>query len=130
MTCLGPCCGSTSITPPPAGTTGCPKDNPFVSRPGARPELWAYGLRNPWRLSFDHESGQLWVGNNGQDLWEQVYLIQKGANYGWSISEGSHVFHSQRTGGSRPDLPAGRRTPAQRGLLADRRPSQPQYPPA
>lgn len=93
---------------PTAGRNyGVPKDNPFVSRPGARPELWAYGLRNPWRLSFDHKSGQLWVGNNGQDLWEQVYLIQKGANYGWSISEGSHVFHSQRQAGPDPiSLPA------------------------
>ncbi|SIO32864.1 Glucose/arabinose dehydrogenase, beta-propeller fold [Singulisphaera sp. GP187] len=86
---------------------GVPKDNPFVDRPGARPELWAYGLRNPWRLSFDRESGQLWAGNNGQDLWEQVYLIRKGANYGWSLSEGSHVFHSQRQAGPDPiSLPA------------------------
>ena len=49
---------------------GVPRDNPFVNRAGARGELWAYGLRNPWRLSFDRESGQLWAGNNGQDLWE------------------------------------------------------------
>jgi uncharacterized repeat protein (TIGR03806 family) len=81
---------------------GVPGDNPFVDRPGARPEIWAYGLRNPWRLSYDRESGQLWVGNNGQDLWEQVYLIRKGANYGWSVSEGSHVFHAGRQAG--PDL--------------------------
>ncbi|WP_406695602.1 PQQ-dependent sugar dehydrogenase [Singulisphaera sp. Ch08] len=88
--------------PDPGRNYGVPKDNPFVDRPGARPELWAYGLRNPWRLSYDRESGQLWVGNNGQDLWEQVYLIQKGANYGWSLSEGSHVFHSQRQPGPDP----------------------------
>jgi glucose/arabinose dehydrogenase len=81
---------------------GVPEDNPFVSRAGARPELWAYGLRNPWRLSIDRETGQLWVGNNGQDLWEQVYLIQKGGNYGWSLSEGSHVFVASRETG--PDL--------------------------
>lgn len=93
---------------PEAGRNyGVPKDNPFVDRPGARPELWAYGLRNPWRLSYDRESGQLWAGNNGQDLWEQVYLIQKGANYGWSLSEGSHVFHSQRQAGPDPiSMPA------------------------
>ena len=84
---------------------GVPKDNPFVDRKGARPELWAYGLRNPWRLSFDHESGQLWVGQNGQDLWEQVYLIQKGANYGWSLSEGSHVFQAKRQAGPDPITP-------------------------
>lgn len=82
-----------------------PKDNPFIDRPGARPEIWAYGLRNPWRLSYDRESGQLWVGQNGQDLWEQVYLIQKGANYGWSISEGSHIFRANRQAGPDPILP-------------------------
>jgi uncharacterized repeat protein (TIGR03806 family) len=88
---------------PAAGRNyGVPKDNPFVNRPGARGELWAYGLRNPWRLSFDRESGQLWAGNNGQDLWEQVFLIQKGGNYGWSVSEGSHAFHVQRKAGPDP----------------------------
>jgi uncharacterized repeat protein (TIGR03806 family) len=85
--------------PDPGHEYGVPKDNPFVGRPGARPELWAYGLRNPWRLSYDRESGQLWVGQNGQDLWEQVYLIQKGANYGWSLTEGSHPFQLQRAAG-------------------------------
>ena len=84
---------------------GVPKDNPFVNRPGARPELWAYGLRNPWRLSYDRTSGQLWAGNNGQDLWEQVYLIQKGTNYGWSITEGGHVFSAQRQAGPDPISP-------------------------
>lgn len=82
-----------------------PKDNPFVSRPGACGEVWAYGLRNPWRLSYDKTSGQLWVGQNGQDLWEQVYLIKKGGNYGWSLFEGSHIFHSQRQAGPDPILP-------------------------
>jgi len=82
-----------------------PKDNPFVNRPGARPELWAYGLRNPWRLSFDRKSGQLWVGQNGQDLWEQVYLIKKGGNYGWSLTEGSHIFQAGRQVGPDPILP-------------------------
>jgi uncharacterized repeat protein (TIGR03806 family) len=84
---------------------GVPRDNPFVDRPGARAELWAYGLRNPWRLSFDRESGQLWAGNNGQDLWEQVFLIRKGANFGWSISEGSHAFQVQRKAGPDPISP-------------------------
>jgi uncharacterized repeat protein (TIGR03806 family) len=81
---------------------GVPGDNPFVDRPGARPELWAYGLRNPWRLSYDRTSGQLWVGNNGQDLWEQVYLVRKGANYGWSLSEGIHTFQAGRQAGPDP----------------------------
>jgi uncharacterized repeat protein (TIGR03806 family) len=84
---------------------GVPKDNPFVNRPGARSELWAYGLRNPWRLSFDRESGQLWVGNNGQDLWEQIFLVRKGGNYGWSVTEGSHIFRAQRQAGPDPIAP-------------------------
>jgi len=82
-----------------------PKDNPFVNRPGACPEIWAYGLRNPWRVTFDKESNQLWIGQNGQDLWEQVYLIEKGGNYGWSVSEGSHVFAAQRKAGPDKILP-------------------------
>jgi glucose/arabinose dehydrogenase len=91
--------------PDPGRNYGVPQDNPFVGRPGARPELWAYGLRNPWRLSYDAPSGQLWVGNNGQDLWEQAYLIKKGGNYGWSLTEGSHIFHAQRQAGPDPILP-------------------------
>jgi glucose/arabinose dehydrogenase len=89
----------------PGRNYGVPKDNPFVDRPGARPELWAYGLRNPWRLSYDRESGQLWVGNNGQDLWEQAFLIRKGGNYGWSLTEGSHVFQANRQSGPDPISP-------------------------
>jgi uncharacterized repeat protein (TIGR03806 family) len=88
--------------PDPGRNYSVPKDNPFVGRRGARPELWAYGLRNPWRLSYDRPSGQLWAGNNGQDLWEQIYLIQKGANYGWSLTEGSHTFQAQRRAGPDP----------------------------
>lgn len=76
-----------------------PADNPFLNVPGARPEIWAYGLRNPWRVTFDAKSQQLWVGNNGQDLWESVYLIQRGANYGWSINEANHPFHTEQTHG-------------------------------
>lgn len=91
--------------PDPGRNYGVPKDNPFVARPGARPELWAYGFRNPWRVSYDREAGQLWVGQNGQDLWEQVYLVQKGANYGWSVTEGSHVFHAQNKAGPDQILP-------------------------
>ena len=55
-----------------------PKDNPFVGDRRFAPETWAYGLRNPWRISYDAESDQLWVGKNGQDLWEQAYLVKKG----------------------------------------------------
>jgi uncharacterized repeat protein (TIGR03806 family) len=73
-----------------------PPDNPFVGQENIRPETWAYGLRNPWRMSVDPATGDLWVGNNGQDLWEQVYLIERGANYGWSVYEGSHIFYADR----------------------------------
>ncbi len=76
-----------------------PADNPFVNSPNARGEIWAYGLRNPWRISFDAQSNQLWVGNNGQDLWESVYLVERGANYGWSINESNHPFHTQQDHG-------------------------------
>jgi uncharacterized repeat protein (TIGR03806 family) len=79
-----------------------PSDNPFLQVPDARPETWAIGMRNPWRMTADRETGQLWVGNNGQDLWEQVYLIQRGANYGWSVTEGSHPFYPNRKVGPAP----------------------------
>lgn len=79
-----------------------PGDNPFVGKAGYRPETWAYGLRNPWRLHIDSTTGDVWVGNNGQDLWEQVYLIGKGKNYGWSIVEGTHTFYPERKAGPDP----------------------------
>src|SRR6266540_1105010 len=73
-----------------------PKDNPFVGWTNARPENWAYGLRNPWRMSIDQKTGAIWVGNNGQDLWETAHLIRRGENYGWSVYEGSHPFYLNR----------------------------------
>jgi uncharacterized repeat protein (TIGR03806 family) len=79
-----------------------PKDNPFVGQAGVRPETWAYGLRNPWRITVDEKTGHIWVGNNGQDLWEQAYLVEKGANYGWSVMEGGHPFYPNRKTGPTP----------------------------
>ena len=73
-----------------------PADNPFVNIPDARGELWAIGLRNPWRMTIDSATGQIWVGNNGQDLWETVHLLGRGQNYGWSVYEGSHPFYANR----------------------------------
>jgi hypothetical protein len=88
---------------PDAGKSySVPKDNPFVGVEDVRPETWAYGLRNPWRMTVDARTGRLWVGNNGQDLWEQAYLIEKGANYGWSVMEGSHPFYPNRKAGPTP----------------------------
>ncbi|HET6249373.1 MAG TPA: PQQ-dependent sugar dehydrogenase [Tepidisphaeraceae bacterium] len=79
-----------------------PKDNPWIGAPGFRPEVWAYGFRNPWRIAFDSKTGDLWVGQNGQDLWEEVYLVHKGENYGWPRYEGSHEFQPLRKAGPTP----------------------------
>ena len=79
-----------------------PKDNPFVGQKNVRPETWAYGFRNPWRMTTDPVKGHIWVGNNGQDLWEQIYLVERGANYGWSVYEGGHPFYLERKLGPTP----------------------------
>ena len=88
--------------PDPGRLYSVPPDNPFTGMEGTRPETWAYGFRNPWRMSVDPGTGHLWVGNNGQDLWEQVYLVERGANYGWSVYEGSHIFYANRELGPTP----------------------------
>ncbi|HEY3612053.1 MAG TPA: PQQ-dependent sugar dehydrogenase [Gaiellales bacterium] len=74
---------------------GIPKGNPFVGKAGYRPEIWALGLRNPWRYSFDSATGDLWIGDVGQDTWEEVDHLKKGvsgANFGWNRYEGMHDF--------------------------------------
>jgi glucose/arabinose dehydrogenase len=86
------------IAPQPGNGRGyrIPPDNPFVGRDGARPEIWAFGLRNPWRYSFDSDTGDLWIGDVGQDAREEIdvqaALSAGGENYGWDAFEGSLPF--------------------------------------
>jgi uncharacterized repeat protein (TIGR03806 family) len=76
----------------PADPYAIPADNPFVGNPGFLDEIWALGLRNPFRFSFDRQNGDLWLGDVGQNAWEEVDLIKRGANYGWPRFEGDHLF--------------------------------------
>jgi glucose/arabinose dehydrogenase len=84
---------------------GIPADNPFADGEGGRPEVWLYGVRNPWRFSFDRANGDLWIGDVGQNEWEEINQLQaaagggRGANLGWNEVEATHPFE----GGSNPD---------------------------
>jgi glucose/arabinose dehydrogenase len=69
-----------------------PPNNPFVGQAGARPEIWAYGLRNPWRFSFDRITGRLFAGDVGQGAWEEIDVVSRGGNYGWNLLEGTHCY--------------------------------------
>ena len=81
-----------------ANTFTIPADNPFVDTPEARPEIWAFGLRNPWRFSFDRETGDLYIADVGQNMWEEINFQPAasagGENYGWRIMEGNHCFEA------------------------------------
>jgi glucose/arabinose dehydrogenase len=83
-----------------AGEVSIPTDNPFASQTGQRGEIWAYGLRNPWRFSFDRKTGDLYIGDVGQSAREEVDValtvqsLGRGANYGWSIMEGKMCYPS------------------------------------
>ena len=75
---------------------GIPSDNPFVGADCApadcREEIWAYGFRNPWRFSFDPATGRMWLGDVGQEGWEEIDVVEKGGNYGWDVVEGTHCY--------------------------------------
>ena len=83
-----------------------PADNPFVNDKAAKPEIWAYGLRNPWRCSFDRKTGDLWIGDVGQNHWEEINFMPKGngagANYGWRLREGDIETPAKGVGGPSP----------------------------
>jgi uncharacterized repeat protein (TIGR03806 family) len=82
-----------------------PPDNPFAGRLGARGEVWAYGFRNPWKMCFDPADGSLWTGDVGWELWEMIYRVERGGNYGWSVVEGPQPVHQERQQGPTPILP-------------------------
>jgi putative heme-binding domain-containing protein len=79
---------------------GIPSDNPFVGRPGVRPEIWASGFREPWRFSFDPVTGDLWVADLGQERGDEVDIVRRGENHGWNVYEGFDLFSGahRRTG--------------------------------
>jgi glucose/arabinose dehydrogenase len=97
------------INPAPAGGApySVPADNPFVGQPGTRPETWMWGLRNPWRFSFDRATGDVWIGDVGQNEYEEVDFARagaKGINWGWSDREGAHDFNGTAPAGARDPL--------------------------
>jgi glucose/arabinose dehydrogenase len=87
-----------------------PRDNPFgAGRRGGRPEIWAWGLRNPWRFAFDRETGLLYIADVGQSRWEEIHVAaasQPGFNYGWNIMEGAHCYRSRTCDRSGLVMPA------------------------
>ncbi|MBI3191368.1 MAG: PQQ-dependent sugar dehydrogenase, partial [Pedosphaera parvula] len=74
---------------------GIPADNPFRGRADARPEIWAYGLREPWRFSFDPATGDLWVADLGQERGDELDIVRRGENYGWNVYEGFELFSKE-----------------------------------
>lgn len=89
----------------PGKTYAIPADNPFRDLSGARGEVWSFGFRNPWKMSFDRGTGDLWVGDVGWEMWELVYRVQRGGNYGWSVMEGRQPVRPEARRGPTPILP-------------------------
>ena len=100
------------VDPTPSGSDAytVPADNPFVGTAGARPEIWSYGLRNPWKFSWDSATGDLWIGDVGQNAWEEVDLSTKasgagrGVNWGWNVWEGTHSYRDGDAPGAVPPV--------------------------
>lgn len=93
--------------PPAAGLAyAIPADNPLAGEAGARPELWAWGFRNPFRLVFDAATGDLYVNGVAETLWETIYRVERGGNHGWAAKEGTHCFDRARAFDPPDDCPA------------------------
>ena len=82
-----------------------PADNPFRELPNARPEIWAFGFRNPWRITIDPPTGQMWLGDVGWEKWELIHRVERGGNYGWSVREGHELLQPDVPLGPAPILP-------------------------
>ncbi len=91
--------------PEPGKAYSIPADNPFTNLAGVRPEIWAFGFRNPWKMSFDRATGDLWVGDVGWELWELIDKVERGGNYGWSAVEGPQPVNVEARRGPTPILP-------------------------
>jgi glucose/arabinose dehydrogenase len=105
------------IDPNPDGAASysVPADNPFVGRKSVLPETWMWGLRNPWRFSFDRVTGDLWIGDVGQNAYEEIDFAprgESGINWGWSAREGFHKYKGARPAGARDPIVEGAHTAA------------------
>ncbi len=94
--------------PSPGKAYSIPLDNPFLDTPRARPEIWAFGFRNPFKMAMDSQTGTLWVGDNGWETWEMIHRVQRGGNHGWPLREGPAVLRTDVEPGPGPIIPPAR----------------------